>query len=216
MANSLIATTVGLDFDDALVVSSTAMLMLSIFQLFSPLQHYYLFEDFQGDLRFRLYSAPCSKVKFILSMGVAVWMYSFFIGLFFIITSTLLFGVEWGNMFVVLLVLFMLSVLAQIISVLIFFISPRRSVAEALMQCFAWSAVILSGGLVNLGTNPIMVFFQMYGTPVSVAGRAMGAAAFSDVPNLGAPSLYITILAAYIGVFTVITVIAGMLCKKEI
>jgi len=216
--NFVMIDTIGIDVSDVLVVSSIAMLMLPAFQLFSPLQHYYLFGDFQGAVRFRLYSAPCSKAKFILSMGIATWIYSVFIGLFFILASSILFGVEWGNMLVVLLVLLLLSVLAQLISIFLFFVTSTRKAAEAGVQVIAWSALILSGGIVNLGNNPVTNFFQMYGTPLSLASRAMAAASFPDAVefNLGAPGLYLSILAASTGVFAIITVIAGMLSKKEL
>jgi len=213
----MIGQAMGIDFEDIMVLSSTAMLMLCIFQLFSPLQHYYLFSDFQSSMRFRLYSAPISKAKFILSMGFAGWMYSVFIGLFFILTTSILFRVQWGNILVVSLALFLLSVFAQLISVFLFFILPTRGAAEAGVQFVGWGTMILSSGIVNIGNNAVTDFFQMYGTPISLAGWAMLSASFpnADLPNMATPLLYLTILSAFVGVFAVITAIAGMLCKKE-
>lgn len=221
LVNTLLGQALGIDFEDVMVLSSTAMFMLGAFQIFSPLQHYYLFSDFQSSMRFRLYSAPISKTKFIISMGFAGWLHTVFIGLFFIFIASILFNVQWGNVFAVALALFLLSVFAQLVSVFLFFILPTRGAAEAGVQFVGWSTMILSGGIVNIGNNAFTEFLGMYGTPISLAGWGMFSASFPDadfgLPNkMAAPWLYFAILAAFVGVFAIITVIAGMLCKKEI
>jgi len=218
VANTLLGQAFGIDFEDIMVLSSTTMFVMCVFQLFSPLQHYYLFSDFQASMRFRLYSAPVSKTKFVLSMGIAGWLYSVFIGLFFIVITSVIFNVQWGSILVVLLVLFLLSVFAQLISIFLFFILPTRGAADAGVLVVGWGTLILSGGMVNIGSNAVTDFLGMYGTPVSLGGWAIFSASFpdADLPNMATPLLYLIILTAVVVVFAVITVIAGKLCKKEI
>ena len=220
--------------EEAYVVMFLAFLFMASFQFFSmsPLLDF-LYTDFQGVMRLRLGTAPCTKRSFVIASFLAAWTFALVAGGIFVAVTALGFGVNWGNLGVVILVIALLSTMAQLIAVLLFFFTKTRGVAEGMVYAVGFGVMILSGGfgdLLGIETEgvarTIIVFLSTYGTPVSLARNAMIAAGNFEIPMEIAELLNIADVAGtgyYLGILGAVTVALGLLTylvvttrKKEI
>ena len=157
--------------------SHAAPAMLLSFQFFnSAFMFLYLYADFRSDRRWRLLASPCPVRTFVFPAFIANWILSVGIGIAIIIIAALFMNIYWSNIFVLLTVLALVSLIATFTAVLIFLFTKRITQANAVGYIIAFGLMILSGFMVPLGLfgdNIIVRFLTNYGTPLSLGTAAV-------------------------------------------
>ncbi|MCL2401982.1 MAG: ABC transporter permease [Oscillospiraceae bacterium] len=187
-----------------------AMFMVS-FQFFSgELLIESIYDDFtEGARRWRLLASPVPRRTFLSGTAMACWVFSIAQALVIFSVVGLLFDVHWGNPLVFLAVILIVSIMSQLIAALITQLAPKRKTATVSMNILCFAMMFLGGFLfIPLGDSAIATFVQQYGTPLSLAYRAIlyAGPVFDDMSqalfNLG-------ILVAITAVLTMLVLALG-------
>jgi len=175
----------------------------------------YIHPDFRGDRRWRMFSMPVRTNDFVFGVLSACFLYCVLQGAVVIGISAIFLDAYWGNPWVLIATLFACAGLSQLIWMLLFLMFPKKGTVEVIGQCIIWGMMLLSGyiGIVSGGNapqinNPVSDFLSSYGTPVSLARRAITNSGFIG-NDINDALLSLGILYALLIVFAVIVIIVG-------
>ncbi|MCL2573555.1 MAG: ABC transporter permease [Defluviitaleaceae bacterium] len=187
------------------------------FQFFNMgIMLYFLFNDFKGEMRWRLRAAPHSLLTFVLPAFVASWVFSLIIGVVIVLVSVIFLNAYLGNVLVLVVVLLIVSLMASFISMLIFLFAKNFKVANGLVYVISFGLMILSGFMFPLGNSDIAVFMNRFGTPLALGQRAiMYSGQINDLLGGGMEQsiINIGILAAITLVLGIVTIVAARRIK---
>ena len=211
------------------LASHAAPAMLLSFQFFNSFFMFiFLYQDFRGEMRWRLLASPHPVRAFVFPAFIANWLLSILLGFIVIIVSAVFLNVYWGNLFVLAAVLVIISLLATFVAVLIFLFTRRLPQANAMGYIISFGMMVLSGFMIPLqlfGDNFVVRFLTQHGTPLSLGTSAViSSGSLNNIfpeemeiffPGVGISGgmdravLNIGILAAITLVFGLITAIAA-------
>jgi len=172
----------------------------------------FLYEDFRGDMRWRLRASPHSLMSFVLPTFMAGWLLSIIFGLVVTAVATIAFNVYLGNLLVFVTVLLLISLMATLIGMLLFLLVKKFSAANTAVYIISFGLMILSGFMFPLGSSALAEFVQTYGTPLALGTRAI---AYSGMLNDLDPEIFagggMEQALINIGVLAAITVVLAIL-----
>lgn len=161
-----------------IVATNVAIMLMTGFQFFAGLALLdYLHGDFRTDRRWRLFSAPVNNNDYIFGAISAVYVYAVSQGLL-IIAASLFLRVHWGNIFVLLGTLLLVAAIGQLLYMLFFLLFKKLTTVQTVVQVIVW-VMLFASGWVTMGPgamegeSPVLDFFFTYGTPISLARRAI-------------------------------------------
>lgn len=133
----------------------------------------YLKEDLLSPRKWRIYSLPIQVDTYSYSIVIASTIFNMLFGLFNILFTSFVYGVQWGNLFWVLVVLLAISLLTQIVC-FIFVLAFRSSkLAERMSEVYGIGSMIFAGMMFNLPEGSFFNFMSTYGNPVSLGQNAI-------------------------------------------
>jgi len=232
LINSLIA---GGDFEantglylagGRILPSFLAPAFLLSFQFFNSFFMFaFLYKDFRSGMRWRLLAAPLPTRTFIFPAFVANWIVSILLGLVYIVITAMFMNVYWGNLFILAAVLVIISLMATIVSCLIFLFTSKYSQANAISYIVSFGLMILSGFMLPLqmfGDNAVIRFLLNYGTPLSIGQNAIissgalgtifeGTDIMIGLPGFGPDSGGMERALINLGILAAITLVLGLI-----
>ena len=163
---------------DRVAVQATflAVMFMVSFQFFSgELLLENIFSDLkEGSVRWRLAATPVPQRTFLSGAVVASWVFNLVQAMIILGVAAVLFDVQWGNPFVLVSVVLLVSILSQLIAALITQLAPKRKTATVAINILCFGMMFLSGVLfIPLGDSAIATFLQQYGTPLALGYRAI-------------------------------------------
>ena len=154
--------------------------MLVLFQIFSSSTIIdYLHMDVHGDRKWRLLAAPTNFAKFIAAACVAAVIFSMLSGVILLVVGGLVFDAYLFSIPVTLVVMFMLSLMAQFFGMLLFLFFKKKAHTEAIIMVTGFAMSTFAGefvlGQIDFGVDFLNNFFQRY-TPYALGRRAISYA----------------------------------------
>jgi len=129
----------------------------------------YVKEDLTGSKKWRLFSLPIYINKYLSAIFFACTLFSILQGFIMVLFTKWVYDVNWGNLFIVLIILCSISFLSQAVC-LVFVLSVKNfKVAERLSEVYGIGSMLLAGMMFNLPDNKFFKFMYEYGTPISLA-----------------------------------------------
>jgi hypothetical protein len=176
-----------------MVASSMATMFMVMFQFFGGnVLLDYIHPDFRGDRRWRMFSMPVKTNDYLFGVLSACFLYCIIQGAIVIGISAIFLNAYWGNPVVLIATLFACAGMAQLLYILLFLLFPKKGTVEGIGQCIIWGMLLISnyigtvsGGHAGQIDNPVANFLATYGTPISLARRAITNSGFigNDVSN---------------------------------
>ncbi|GAA0372766.1 ABC transporter permease [Bacillus horti] len=133
----------------------------------------YIKEDLLTSRKWRMYSLPLNPASYSYSILIASTLFSMIQGLCIILFTKFVYGVEWGNLLWVLLVLFAIAILSQIVGLILTFIFKNFKLAERVQEVFGIGSMIFAGMIFGLPNNSFFNFMSTYGNPISLGQNAI-------------------------------------------
>lgn len=178
------------------------------FQLFGgSYSMYQIREDLFSPRKWRLYSLPVSIDVYARSSLIAGTLFSTAQGFVLVAFTSLVYGVEWGSLGVVVLTILTVAALSQVIC-LIFVLGVRNfKIAERLSEVYGLGSMIFAGMILPLPDNGFLNFMGEYGNPISLGERTL----FASLNGEGAFEIAVplVIMAAMTLVFGMIAAVIG-------
>jgi len=192
--------------DIAATATVLAAVFMVAFQFFSgELLLYSAYELKEGPMRWRLFASPAPPRMFLAGASAASWVFNLVQGFLIFGGIALLFDIYWGNPLILVSVFLLVSIMSQLIAALIFQLAPKRKTASIIINVICFGMMFFSGFLfVPLGNSAIATFLTSYGTPLSLAWRAIVYAGpvlddmSQAVFNLGVLAAITLVLAALV------------------
>lgn len=210
LTNTLEAGTVYMHDGFNMISTSLAPVFLLMFQLFGGnilLDHIY--PDLRGERRWRMFAMPVRPNDYVFGAVFAGFLFCVIQGGIVIGISAVFLDAYWGNPWVLILTLLAFSAISQLIWMLLFLLFPKKGTVEVVGQCVIWVMMLASGFLSTVSggnvlevSGPVQEFLYSYGTPVSLASRALRNSGFigSDMSDallcLGILYALLVVLAA--------------------
>jgi len=198
---------------DAVAANATfiAVMFMVSFQFFSgELLVEGIYDDLtEGSMRWRLFASPVPQRTFLSGMALASWMFNIVQALVILGVTAIIFDVRWGNPFVLVAAILLISVLSQLIAAFISQVSPKRKTATVTFNILCFAMMFLSGMLfIPLGDSAVAMFIQQYATPLALGYRAILYAG-PVFYNMSQALINLGILAAITAVFAVLVFALG-------
>ena len=170
--------------------TNAAATMMFFFQLFGGLWGLtYLYEDLREARRYRLYFTPVNKSLFPVAAMMGSWMVALVQGVIVIIVTGLILDVYWADRFILALALIGISLFSHFAFSLLFLVT--KNLQQATAAGFGGALVIgaISGALMGdfrtFVDNAIIDFLFEWGTPISLARRAVLESGFMGLDGVG-------------------------------
>lgn len=177
----------------------------------------YLYNDLKQARKWRLFVAPVDTSMFELAALFGSFTISIFNSLVIMAVATIFTDVQWGNLGVVFLTLLLTTTLSHFFNYFLAILIKTSRVADMISLVTTMVFAILGGGII-IGFHetinlPITDFLFEYGTPLSLARRAVFyAGAMND--DMTVAMWNMLILASVAAVFVILTLILGKVRKR--
>ena len=149
------------------------MWMLLSFQFFTgAVMIYFLYQDFKGDMRWRLNATPHTQRTFFISATIANWIFAVAVGVLIIIISNLFLNVYLGNILILGLVLLLFSLMTALLSLIIFLFIKKVGTANGFIYTISFGILVL-GNFMTTSESPVVNFLGNYSNPIPVGLRAI-------------------------------------------
>ncbi|AKL95965.1 ABC-2 type transporter [Clostridium aceticum] len=190
------------------VMNGVALTMVLGFQLYGG---FYTMEYVRDDLisskKWRMYSLPYQAHQHAFSILFTCTVFSALQGTVMVFFTRWVYGVDWGNMVLVLIVLLTLSMLSQLVFLVLVLGVKNYKSAERLGTAYGLVSMALAGVWFPMPDTGVLGFLSSYGNPLSLGQNAVYALMVGEsmdkvVINLGiliAASVAMVMVATYIG-----------------
>ena len=190
----------GINLSEFEGVRFLVIIMTLSFQFFgSAILSEYITWDFRNEMKWRLMSAPVSNRTILMAISAVSFIMCLLPGVLVLLVMGLIFGVDLGYITVLIPVMILVCVIAILLTALLVLVVPRPKLVGGIHLGACFVIMFLSGGLiVGISDLPaVLVFFQTYGTPVSLGVQAVMHGGDIAIRN--------------IGILGVITAVAGLI-----
>ncbi|QOT11157.1 ABC transporter permease [Paenibacillus sp. JNUCC32] len=133
----------------------------------------YLDIDLLKTRKWRIYSLPINVAVYSSSLILACTLFSTLQGLVLVLFTTWVFGITWGSLGWVLLVLIIYSFFAQSVHLLLTLSIHNIKLAERVSEVLGIGFIILTGLMFPLPDHRFFEFMSSYGNPVSLGKMAV-------------------------------------------
>ncbi|GAB6926233.1 hypothetical protein JCM10914A_02160 [Paenibacillus sp. JCM 10914] len=167
----------------------------------------YLNDDLLQTRKWRIYSLPIHVTTYSSSLILSCSLFSTLQGLVLVLFTTWVFGVEWGPLAWVLLVLFIFSLFSQFVHVALTLSTSNFKLAERLSEVIGLGFMVLTGLIFPMPNTSFFDFMSSYGNPVSLGEMAIFGMldhhskqeAFISMGILLAAALCFMLISAWLG-----------------
>ncbi len=192
-------------------ISSMTWLSVSFmisFQLFGGAYTMsYMKEDFFTARKWRMYSLPYRAHVHASSLLIASMLFNVLQGLFIVLFTQWVYGVNWGNIGWVLLVILAVSLLSQLVCMILVLTVRNFKIAERLSEVYGIGSMVFAGMIFPIPTTGFFDFMSTYGNPVSLGQNAIFGMItgeeidkmFLSIGLLFAASLVLALVATFVG-----------------
>jgi len=191
-------------------ITGAAIAIMLMFQFFGgSYMNDWIYEDFRSDRRWRLFSAPISQNGIIFSALIASWIVSILQGSIIMVVSGIFLGANWGNIWMPVLTVLIVSAMSQFMYILIALLTSKKKTTEAIASVIIFAMMIAGGFFFNLGVeNSFIDFIEGLYTPLTLA---VGAIANSGaiVSDISRAMRDVGILSAVLVVLATVTAFVG-------
>ncbi len=197
----------------SMVSTHIAVGMMLMFQLSGGI---YLLNCLNDDLikpmKWRLKASPCSTHTLLFSGAAACLMFTVLQGLLVVTFTALLLDAYWGNLWIVVLVIVLISFISQLLNMILFLYVRNVTTAEYISWFLSWTMAALGGLMFPLPETIFFRFMKQYGTPFSLAQSAIRESGF-----LGTSFVNMLIsLAALMGITAILAAIVIVLARRKL
>ncbi len=190
------------------VIDELIVTMIITFQLFGGM---YTMEYIKSDLlsatKWRLHALPYRLHQHAFSIILSASLFSVFQGLTLVYLTRWIYGVNWGNIGLIILVLLLLSILTQLVFLNLILGLKSHKAAEACATAYGLVSVGLAGVWFPMPDSGILNFLTNYGNPLSLGRTVIIASWIGGHGDL--ILLDILILCAALGVMGVTAIFLG-------
>lgn len=192
-----------------MISTRIAVGMMLMFQLIGGI---YIINHLNHDLikpmKWRLKSSPLPTHGFIFAGAVACLIFTVLQGLIIVACTTLFLDAYWGNLWVAVLVIVLISFISQMLNMVLLLYVRDVNTADTLSWFLSWAMAALGGLMFSLPDNAFFRFMQQYGTPFSLAQSAIRESGFlaSSSVNMW---IYIVALMGIAAILAVVVIPLG-------
>jgi len=154
-------------------ISLTMILAFQLYGGFNTME--YIREDLTSSKKWRMYSLPYGVHKHALSIIFSAILFSALQGLAMILYTQWVYGVNWGNIVVVILVLLLMSTLTQLIFFNFVILMKNYKNADRLGTAYGIVSIALAGVWFPMPKAGIFNFLSVYGNPLSLGRNVIYA-----------------------------------------
>ncbi len=190
------------------IIDEIAVTMIIIFQLYGGLYTMeFIRKDLLSSTKWRMYSLPYGVHHHAYSIILSCTIFSALQGLVMVYFTKWIYHVNWGNIGLVILVLFVISILTQLVYLNLAITVKSRKVTDILATAYCLISIGLAGVWFPMPDIGILNFLSNYGNPLSLGRSAIIASrigghwelVFLDVGILVAASVVMGIVAKFMG-----------------
>lgn len=154
--------------------------------------------DLVGPMRWRLHASPCATRVSVFSAAAACLIFTILQGLVIVACTAWFLDVYWGNIWITMATILIISVISQLISMILLMFTRNVSAADYVLWGVSWASAILGGFMFPLPDHAFFRFMERYGTPFSLSLYAIQESGF-----LGTSIVNSLINLAILGIVTV-------------
>lgn len=159
--------------------SYIAVAMMLLFQLNGGIYLIqYLNNDLVDAMKWRLKASPCHTHTMIYGAVAACLLYTILQGILIVAITAFFMDAYWGNLWITVLVILMISIIAQLIGMILLIIFRNVTTAEYISWFIGWVMAIFGGMIFTLPDHTFFKFMKEYGTPFSLAQSAIRESGF--------------------------------------
>jgi ABC-2 type transport system permease protein len=205
---SLVAAYSGVEEQGISAMEWISVSFVLSFQLFGGA---YVMEILKEDLfsprKWRIYSLPTQIHSYAGSIFAASTLFSALQGLVIVLFTKWIYGVNWGNLAFVLLVILSISILSQLVCLILLLSVRKYKVAERLSEVYGIGSMVFAGMMITLPDTAFFNFMAEYGNPISLGRKAIFSMISGADPFVFA--LPIVILLSASSVLAVVAILLG-------
>lgn len=164
--------------------------------------------DLLKEMKWRIRVSPNPHFIFIFICILACTIFTTLQGVLIIISSSLLLDVYWGNIWIAVCVVVLISIISQLLNMLFLLLTGNAGTAESLSWSLSTVMVVLGGAVFNLPDNVFFRFMKDYGSPYSLANRAILESGFLKTSRVGS-WFYLILLLVIVIILALVTIIIG-------
>ncbi len=183
--------------------------MMLMFQLNGGI---YLLNCFNHDLikpmKWRLKASPCHTYTLIFAGAAACLVFTILQGIIIVASTSLFLDAYWGNLWIVLLVIGLVSVISQLLNMILLLYIRNISTAEYISWFLSWAMAVLGGLMFPLPDNALFRFMKQYGTPFSLAQTVIRESGFLGT-SLMDMWICLGMLAGFTVILAIIVIVLG-------
>ena len=162
-----------------LISTSFSMHMMVMFQLNGGLYLLnYLYFDLMQSMKWRFKATPVSTHSILFAAAGACTVFTTLQGCLIMLISGIFFDAYWGNPFISVLVVLLVSLISQLTGMLLLVLTRNIETSETLSWTITWGMAIMGGMMFTLPDTGFFKFMELYGTPYSLARTAIYASGF--------------------------------------
>lgn len=192
-----------------MVATYISIYMMLLFQLNGGI---YLLDfinrDMIKEMKWRIRVSPNPPFLFIFVCIIACTVFTTLQGILIIGSSALFLNAYWGNIWIAVGVIVLISVISQLMNMLFLILTGNAGTAESLSWSISSAMVVLAGAIFTLPDNRFFQFMKEYGTPYSLARSAILESGFLKSKDNGS-WFYIIALSAVVILLALMVIIMG-------
>jgi len=191
-----------------IAMTNNAAVFMVMFQLFGGIYlNEWIYDDFKGEKRWRLFAAPVTQNKIVFSAAIAGWLFTAVLGLLLVIVSAVLFNAYWGNFLFWIPVLMLVSAISQFMWVIFSYFARKKKTSQTIGFITIFSMQALAGFLIGFGERATEIITKIP-TPLNAGFKAILYSGLVEADTKLAVQNML-ILAAWLAVLVITAVIAG-------
>ncbi|ABR49838.1 ABC-2 type transporter [Alkaliphilus metalliredigens QYMF] len=194
------------------VINTIAVTMILGFQLYGG---FYTMEFIREDLisskKWRMYSLPYQAHQHAFSILLTCIAFSALQGFTMVLFTQWFYGVDWGNIGFVLVVLLALSILSQLVFLNLVLGVKNYKNAERIGTAYGLVSMALAGVWFPMPDSGVLHFMSTYGNPLSLGENAVYAFMAGESMNRGALSIVILLVAS-----VVMAIVATLIGRRKL
>ncbi|NLY45707.1 MAG: ABC transporter permease [Tissierella sp.] len=197
----------GLDTSGIPTIGGIAITMILAFQLYGGYNTLvYIGEDLININKWRMHSLPYGVHLHAFSIILAATFFSTLQGFVLILFTQFVYGVDWGNIWLVLLVLLLISILTQLLYFNFAIFSKDFKTADRYCVAYGLISLVLGEVWFQLPDIGILNFMSTYGNPFSLGRNAVYTFITGDNLNRALISMGILLAASIVvGIVSIFT-----------
>jgi ABC-2 type transport system permease protein len=193
-----------------IAMTNNAVIFMVMFQLFGGIYlNEWIYDDFKGANRWRLFAAPVTQSKIVFSAAIAGWLFTAVLGLSLVAVSTILFNAYWGNFLYWIPVLMLVAAISQFMWVIFSYFAKKKKTSQTIGFITIFTMQALAGFLIGFGERATEIMTKIP-TPLNAGFKAVLYSGLdSEIADTKLAVQNMLILVAWLVVLIIAAVIIG-------